>query len=183
MVSDKACAACNRRPSILRQVSRLRRRGGLSHFIEAIEDIRQASSANIARQFGSAHHQQMTFAKCNQPAHEAACYARQCAQTKSEPSLISLKAYTALQDILSELPRAAAKPTTIWRRRMTIKKTIANDKMTSGTIPSCSQKTTKSFISRERRFQDALEDDQVREVLRGFHQLSGHPPVRPRLVK
>lgn len=66
---------------------------------------------------------------------------------------------------------------------MTIKMTIAKDKTTSGTIPSCSQETTKSFISRERRFQDALEDDDVREVLRGSHQLSEHPPARTRLVK
>jgi hypothetical protein len=49
--------------------------------------------------------------------------------------------------------------------------------------PSCGQKTTSSFISRERRFQDALEDDEVREVLRGFHQLSEHAPVKKTMAK
>jgi hypothetical protein len=50
---------------------------------------------------------------------------------------------------------------------MTNEKTaIANDGTTDGTNPSCSPKTAKSFISRERRFQDTLEDDDVREVLR-----------------
>ncbi|QHO75640.1 hypothetical protein ACH79_26430 [Bradyrhizobium sp. CCBAU 051011] len=51
------------------------------------------------------------------------------------------------------------------------KTVVAND----ATKPSCGPKATrvsdeKRFISDERRVQDALEDDEVREVLRAFHE-------------
>jgi hypothetical protein len=55
------------------------------------------------------------------------------------------------------------------------KTTVGNDGTTGGTRPSSEDKTAKSSISRERRFLDAIEDDDVREVLRGFHQLPRHP--------
>jgi len=56
------------------------------------------------------------------------------------------------------------------------KAAIANDDPTGGATPSSSGKTVqvsdeKTFISDERRVQDALEDDEVREVLRAFHQV------------
>jgi hypothetical protein len=59
---------------------------------------------------------------------------------------------------------------------MTDQKTaVANDGATGGAKPSSSRKTTrvsheKRFISDERRVQDALEDDEVREVLRALHE-------------
>ena len=60
---------------------------------------------------------------------------------------------------------------------MTNEKTaIINDEAASRANSSCSN--AKSFISRERSFQDALEDDEVREVLRGFHQLSKGSPAK-----
>jgi len=65
---------------------------------------------------------------------------------------------------------------------MMTKKTAAKDETTRAS-PSPSHKATKSFISDERRVLDALEDDEVREVLRGFHQSSEHPPVKKTLVK
>ena len=58
---------------------------------------------------------------------------------------------------------------------MTNKKAaIANDATDSATPPS-GPKTArvsdkKTFISDERRAQDALEDDEVREALRAFHK-------------
>jgi hypothetical protein len=56
------------------------------------------------------------------------------------------------------------------------KAAIANDDPTGGATPSSSGKTAqvsdeKTFISDERRVEDALEDDEVREVLRAFHQV------------
>lgn len=69
---------------------------------------------------------------------------------------------------------------------MTNEKTAtAKDGTSSGAGPSPGRKTTKSFMSdeRERRFLDALEDDEVREVLRGFHRLAGHPSAKKTLMK
>jgi hypothetical protein len=60
-------------------------------------------------------------------------------------------------------------------KRMTNKKAdIANDATESAT-PLSSPKTAqasdkKTFISEERRVQDALEDDEVREALRASHK-------------
>ena len=60
-------------------------------------------------------------------------------------------------------------------KRMTNRKAaIAND-VTDGAAPLSSRKTAqaaveKTFISDERRVQDALEDDEVREVLRASHK-------------
>ncbi len=72
---------------------------------------------------------------------------------------------------------------------MTNEKTaIANEGTTGAASPSCSPKSlgpkslgpkaAKSFISDERRILDALEDDEVREVLRGFHQVPEHRPAK-----
>jgi len=61
---------------------------------------------------------------------------------------------------------------------MTNQKTaVTNDGMTGGANPASSREE-QSFISDERRVQDALEDDEVREVLRAFHQLPA-PPISP----
>jgi hypothetical protein len=54
---------------------------------------------------------------------------------------------------------------------------MTNQKITAatdGTNPSRNHETAavgKSFISKERRIQDALEDDEVWEALRSLHQL------------
>jgi hypothetical protein len=59
-----------------------------------------------------------------------------------------------------------------WRKWMSKENTaITNDGAIVGTNASCSRKTAKSFISDERRVQDALGDDEVREVLRSFHHV------------
>ena len=57
---------------------------------------------------------------------------------------------------------------------------VATDGTTGGANPSSSCETgrafaQKTFISDERRVQDAREDDEVREVLRAFHQLPAAP--------
>jgi len=56
------------------------------------------------------------------------------------------------------------------------KAAIANDDTTGGTNPLGGPMTAqvygeKTFISDERRVQDALEDDEVREALRALHQV------------
>lgn len=62
---------------------------------------------------------------------------------------------------------------------MTNQKTaIANDDTTGGTVASSPGKTAqasgeKNFNSDERRVQDALEDDEVREVLHDLHRTRG----------
>jgi hypothetical protein len=62
-----------------------------------------------------------------------------------------------------------------WEKTMTNQKAaIANDATDSAT-PLSSRKTAqasdqKTFISDERRVQDALEDDEVREMLRASHK-------------
>jgi hypothetical protein len=67
---------------------------------------------------------------------------------------------------------------------MTSKKVAVDSEGTTGeTKLPCSDEATKSSISRELHFEDALEDDDVREVLRGFHKLSEHPPVKKTSVK
>jgi hypothetical protein len=55
------------------------------------------------------------------------------------------------------------------------KAAIANDDTTDREEPLSNRKTAqvsagKTFISDERRVQDALEDDEVREVLRALHK-------------
>jgi hypothetical protein len=58
---------------------------------------------------------------------------------------------------------------------MTNNKTvIGNDGMTGGGNPSGGAKT-KSYVSEERRIQDALEDDEVGEALRSLRRLPEHP--------
>lgn len=63
------------------------------------------------------------------------------------------------------------------------KTAIANHEAAGKPNPSCSHKTAKLFISRERRFQDALEDDEVREALQGFRQLPGNQSAKKVLAK
>jgi len=63
-------------------------------------------------------------------------------------------------------------------KRMTNKKAaIANDATDSATPPSppktAPASDQKTFISDERRVQDALEDDEVREALRASHKKAG----------
>ena len=68
---------------------------------------------------------------------------------------------------------------------MTNETTAVANETSSRLSPSSSRETTKSFMpdERERRFLDALEDDEVKEVLRGFHQLAGQPSVKKTLMK
>jgi len=64
---------------------------------------------------------------------------------------------------------------------MTNRKTaVAGAGTTDGANPSSACETERAFdensiISDKRRVQDALEDDEVREVLRAFHRLPGAP--------
>ena len=55
---------------------------------------------------------------------------------------------------------------------------ISNDDTAEGPNATGNQKAAKSFISDERRFLDALEDDEARGVLRGLHQSQEHPPAK-----
>ena len=97
--------------------------------------------------------------------------------------MISLKAsralfahifYIATQALLSNGPEMT----------MTNEKTsISNDDTADGPNATGNQKAAKSFISDERRFLDALEDDEVREILRGLRQSQEHPPTKKTLAK
>jgi hypothetical protein len=91
--------------------------------------------------------------------------------------LISLKASSSLQGILLALPCSESVVSDdLEKMNDGPKAAIANDDMTGGANPLSSRKTApvsdeKTFISDERRVQDALEDDEVRELLRAFHQV------------
>jgi hypothetical protein len=56
---------------------------------------------------------------------------------------------------------------------MTNNKTPIGNGMTGGGNPSGGAKT-KSYVSEERRIQDALEDDEVSEALRSLRRLPEH---------
>jgi hypothetical protein len=58
---------------------------------------------------------------------------------------------------------------------MTDEKTSIADDDTAG--GQRDNKPSRSFVSDERRLLDALEDDEVKEVLRGFQRIAGTPPA------